>query len=321
MLHWVLLAYLQQAPPAPKETPSLFDQPAFRESKLEPRVDSGAHASASSTARGAVIPPLEILELPPVPERSRSTNPQARADHDEAVHLETQGKPLEAAALFARAAEADASTQHLRDAALQLLAHGASARAAKLLDRALQQAPDDATLCLARGLAHMALAQFDAARQLFLATPDPRAAAALEFLLESSPEQASLLAEQLAAHPYLQAIALLRVQPPAAQATSRAVTLLRQAIAAGQRPARAHLELARIAQDQQRAEDATRELEAAVKLDPDLEIAHLRLAQLYQRGGQRQKAAVHFAAYRKLHEARLLREESQRKARIVFADP
>lgn len=318
----LLLALLQTPPPKPAQEPSLFDRPQFVEGKFEATVDSGAHASAGSAAR-TTIPLLSVLQLP-VSRRSTSANPQANAAHTEALILEGNRQPIEAAKLFARAAQLDPSPSHILDASVHLLSHGAPSQAAKLLTQGLLAHPRDTNLQLALGLARFALAQYEQAKSCFLSAlqqspSDPRPLDALAFIIEAAPSLASTLIEPLSQSPFHQALAILRAlnTKPGVQ---QAEALLQKAISQNPNLDKAHFELARLYLDQQRNTNALGELLAVIQLNPNHELAHFRLAQLYQRTQRKAEADIHFAIFRRLHSKRLEAEEAERKARILFSE-
>ena len=310
----LLLALLQNPSP-----PSVFEKPRYTEGEFKAAVDSGAHATAGAGNRGP-IPPLGILRLTGH-RPSASTNREANEAHAEAMRL-APAEPLKAAALLERAVELDPSPQHVLDAAVQLLAHGAPRRAASLLKAGVRQYPREATLWLTQGLAEYALARYEAARDSFLAArrespSDPRTHDALALLIDVSPALADALAEDLAGAPLYQAQAMLRGSQPQYEEAER---LLRRAAAEYPALDTPRFELARLYLERQQAEAARTELEATVKLNPDHELAHFRLAQLYQRARQSAEADRHFAIYRRLHAGRLEKEERERTSRLLFRD-
>jgi tetratricopeptide (TPR) repeat protein len=250
---------------------------------------------------------------------SVSANPKARAAHQEARRLEAAGQPADAARLFAGAVELDPSPDHLLDAGVHLLAHGAPARAAVFLERGLRANPESADLRLAMGLSQFALGRHEQAKQAFLATQDERALEGLAMVIEGAPALAPSLVEPLARSPFHQALALLRTPGSEGAVRQRAEALLIRSTEQRSNVDRAWFELGRFYLDQGRTRDGEKALRSAVEANPDHELAHYRLAQVYQRSGRAAEADVHFKAYRRLHARRLAAEESERK-RIVLVE-
>ena len=63
---------------------------------------------------------------------------------------------------------------------------------------------------------------------------------------------------------------------------------------------KAHLQLGILLSEQRRFDEAIPSLVEAARLDPNLGQAHYRLAQAYQRTGQKELAAREFAAFERL---------------------
>ena len=81
-----------------------------------------------------------------------------------------------------------------------------------------------------------------------------------------------------------------------------------------------HLELGKLYAEAGRTDDAVRELQSAIRLSSNLDAAHYKLAQLYQRNGQAGLAAKHFAEYRKIRADRSAREEEERRQRVRLTE-
>jgi tetratricopeptide (TPR) repeat protein len=76
--------------------------------------------------------------------------------------------------------------------------------------------------------------------------------------------------------------------------------LLRRAVTLDSTFAKAFLELGVLLSDQQRYTEAIQELRRATRLEPDLAQAHYRLAQAYQRTGQKALAAKELELFQRL---------------------
>jgi tetratricopeptide (TPR) repeat protein len=76
--------------------------------------------------------------------------------------------------------------------------------------------------------------------------------------------------------------------------------LLRRAVTLDSKFAKACLELGILLSEQQRYVEAIPQLRRATRLEPDLAQAHYRLAQAYQRTGQKTLAAKEFEIFERL---------------------
>ena len=76
--------------------------------------------------------------------------------------------------------------------------------------------------------------------------------------------------------------------------------LLRRAVGLDPRFAKGFLELGILLSDQQRYREAILQLQHAARLEPDLAQAHYRLAQAYQRTGQKAMAAKELEIFERL---------------------
>lgn len=235
---------------------------------------------------------------------------------------EKAGNLIAAAEMFQRAAHLDASEEHLFDWGNNLLALRAADDAVQVFEAAIKRHPTSARLHIGLGIARYARGEYNAAIQSFcraadLEPADPRP---IEFLGEMygvSPDQAAEITERVArfakAQPlvasgqYYYAMNLWRAPGAsggasgAADETLKTVeTLLRRAISLDPKMIKAHLQLGILLSEQRRFEEAIPSLAEAARLDPDLGQAHYRLAQAYQRTGQKELAAREFAAFERL---------------------
>ena len=80
----------------------------------------------------------------------------------------------------------------------------------------------------------------------------------------------------------------------------RVEAMLRQAVTLDRRLAKGFLELGILLSEEQRYPEAIPELRRAIRLLPDLAQAHYRLAQAYQRTGQKALAAQELEVFKRL---------------------
>jgi tetratricopeptide (TPR) repeat protein len=229
---------------------------------------------------------------------------------------ERAGNLVAAAEAFQRAAHLDASEEHLFDWGNNLLNLRAPDDAVQVFEAAIKRHPSSARLHVGLGIGRYARGEYAAAVQSFcraadLEPGDPRP---IEFLGEMygvAPDLASEITERVArfakAQPavasgqYYYAMNLWRA--PGAPDDDRLKTvesLLKRAVTLDPNMTKAHLQLGILLSEQRRFGEAIPSLVEAVRLDPNLGQAHYRLAQAYQRTGQKELAAQSFAAFERL---------------------
>jgi tetratricopeptide (TPR) repeat protein len=233
---------------------------------------------------------------------------------------ERAGNLVAAAEAFQRAAHLDPSEEHLFDWGNNLLAMRAPADALLVFNAAVKRHPNSARLFIGLGIASYAQGEYGAAVQSFCRAADlePADARPIEFLGEMygvSPDLAPEITERVArfaktqpkvaSGQYYYAMNLWRA-PAAPEETRKDDTLktveslLRRAVSLDPAMTKAHLQLGILLSEQRRFDEAIPSLVEATRLDPNLGQAHYRLAQAYQRTGQKELAAQSFAAFERL---------------------
>jgi tetratricopeptide (TPR) repeat protein len=231
---------------------------------------------------------------------------------------ERAGDRVAAAEAFQRAAHLDASEEHLFDWGNNLLALKAPEEALQVFEASVKRHPTSARLHVGLGIARYSRGEYIPAVQSFcraadLEPGDPRP---IEFLGEMygvAPNQAAEITSRVArfakAQPdsapgqFYYAMNLWRA-PGAAddRETIRMVeSLLKRAAAIDPAMIKAHLQLGILLSEERRFDEAIPPLVETVRLAPDLAQAHYRLAQAYQRTGQKELAAASFAAFERLN--------------------
>jgi tetratricopeptide (TPR) repeat protein len=249
--------------------------------------------------------------------------------HLEARWLAATGKAAPAAERFRQAAEAEPSEMHLFDWGNHMLAHGAAEPAGKIFQYAMERFPRSARLKVAQGVAHYAKGEFDQAVRMLcegvdLDPQDLRPLAFLGQMIGVSPNMESEVHRRLegfaklypahAQAQYFYGLSLLKHDG------SKAESYLRRAAALAPTMPEPHLELGKLYADAGRTDEAIRELQSAIRLNSNLDAAHYKLAQLYQRGGQKELATRHFAEYRKIRADRSAREDEERRQRVRLTE-
>jgi tetratricopeptide (TPR) repeat protein len=221
---------------------------------------------------------------------------------------------------YHRAAELDPSENNIFDLASFLLQHsnyeGFLDNSLKFFQYGVEKYPRSAKMTVGLGVALYAEGKYDdAVRTLCAAVDlDPTDPKPFQFLGKVStaspariPEIRERLQKFVQIYPgngpatYYYAMSLWRRSEGESAADLPAVeALLKRAIAAAPALYEAHFELAILYQDQQRYQDAIRELNQTVALRPDFNRAHYRLFLLYSRTHQKQLADEHLAILKKI---------------------
>lgn len=233
---------------------------------------------------------------------------------------ERAGNLIAAAEAFQRAAHLDASEEHLFDWGNNLLSMRAPDDAVLVFEAAIKRHPKSARLHIGLGIARYARGEYGPAVQSFCQAADlePGDVRPIEFLGEMygvAPDLAAEITRRVArfakAHPsvasgqYYYAMNLWRAPEAPTEAgrsetVKRVESLLRRAISLDPKMTKAHLQLGILLAEQKRFAEAIPSLVEAIRLDPNLSQAHYRLAQAYQRTGQKELAAQSFAAFERL---------------------
>jgi tetratricopeptide (TPR) repeat protein len=231
---------------------------------------------------------------------------------------EREGNLVAAAEEYQRAAHMDASEENLFDWGNNLLQLRAFEPATQIFSTGIERYPKSARLHVGLGIAQYSRGQYDAAVTAFcqaadLSPSDPRPYQFLGEMYGVSPERGPEITERLgkfvAARPrnavanLYYALSLWKGQPAGASAPTdlaKVEALLRRAVALDPKLTKGFLELGTLLSDQQRHKEAIPELRRAIELDPSQPQAHYRLAQAYQRTGQKTLAAQELAIFERL---------------------
>jgi len=230
---------------------------------------------------------------------------------------ERAGNRIGAAGEYQRAAHMAPTEEHLFDWGNNLVQLRAFDEAAQVFTAAIARHPQSGRLHVGLGIAHYSRGQYADAVKSFcqaadLAPSDPRPYQFLGEMYGVAPALGDEVTRRLArfakAHPrnalaqFHYAMSLWKGQPAASQpADLRQVeALLRQALALDRTLTKGFLELGILLADGRRYAEAIQELRRATQLDPDLAQAHYRLAQAYQRTGQKALAAKELETFERL---------------------
>jgi tetratricopeptide (TPR) repeat protein len=244
---------------------------------------------------------------------------------------EKSGDYKTAALSYHRAAELDPSENNIFDLASFLLQHsnyeGFLDKSLTFFQYGLQEYPRSAKMTVGLGVALYADGKYDdAVRTLCAAVDlDPTDPKPFQFLGKVStaspariPEIRDRLEKFVQLYPgngpaiYYYAMSLWRRSDGESAADLASVeALLKRAIAAAPTFYEAHYELGILYQDQQKYQDALRELNQTVALRPDFNRAHYRLFLLYSRTHQKQLADEHLAILKQIKQEDAEAEERE----------
>jgi tetratricopeptide (TPR) repeat protein len=215
---------------------------------------------------------------------------------------ERGGDLLAAAEEYQRAAHMDPTEEHLFDWGDNLLQLHAYEEATQVFSAGVERHPDSARLHVGLGIAQYSRGAHEQAIRSFcraadLAPSDPRPYQFLGEMYGVVPALGGEITERLArfakAQPrnalaqYHYAMSLWKGEAAPPADLRQVEALLRRSVALDRTLAKGFLELGILLSDEQRYPDAILQLQSAARLEPDLAQAHYRLAQAYQRTGQK----------------------------------
>jgi Flp pilus assembly protein TadD len=230
---------------------------------------------------------------------------------------ERAGNFVAAAAEYQRAAHLEPSEEHIFDWGNDLLQLHAYEEAVQVFAAGIERHPKSARMHVGIGIAQYSRGQYEDAAKSFcqaadLAPSDPRPYQFLGEMYGVAPAMATEITPRLAAFAKAQprnaqaqfyyAMNLWKGQPlplpPADMA--RVEALLRQATTLDRKFTKAFLQLGILLSEDRRYKEAIPPLQRAAELEPDLAQVHYRLAQAYQRTGQKELADKELEIFERL---------------------
>jgi tetratricopeptide (TPR) repeat protein len=230
---------------------------------------------------------------------------------------ERAGNLVGAAEEYQRAAHMDPTEEHLFDWGNNLIQLRAFEPATQVFAAAIARHPKSARLHVGMGIVQYSRGQYAEAVTSFCAAADleptdPRPYQFLGEMYGVAPELSAEITERLArfvetrpsnalAH-FHYAMSLWKGQRVAPEPADmrRVEALLRRAVALDPQFANAYLQLGILLSEQKRYKEAIGALRTSTRLDHGLAQAHFRLAQAYQRTGQKALAAKEFEIFERL---------------------
>lgn len=311
------------------QTPEFFDEPQFTVAGVTQATNSGGHGSdiVLRTTEALAKATVSLSKEPsggsnaPTSAASESSlrDAVARNPKDPAVHHllgdveEKLGNPLEAVREYQRAAELDPSEPNLFDWGTELLTHRALEPATMVFTKGNRLFPKSVRMLIALGVAWYARGSYDQAAQCLVNASDldPDNPTPYLFLgrmqsVETTPSEGSVerlarfaqLQPQNALANYYYAVGLWKQSAGSVDSyterSARVESLLQKAVQLDPKLSAAYLQLGILysqREDFSRAISAYQKaIEVSPELDETLEETHYRLAQAYQRTGDKARA-------------------------------
>jgi len=284
----------------------------FKASAVNAAVDPGGYSAAKEIDSYALM--LDYVQSQAIPSELESRGARA---------MEGQGQAQAASSLPPTATELGTWNES------QFLARGSNllvnrnvAGSIELFRAGLARFPNAARLATGLGIALSARGVYEEAiesliRATDLAPSDPRPYLVLAKAYLASPKPDGEVLKRLALlvtldpkdpqAPYYYALALAKEGPEGAGANrgdaTKIESLLRDALTLDPTFAEAHLQLGILLATQSSYRDAIREYQSAARLKPSLAAAHYRLAQAYNRIGDKAAAEKELAVYQQVRQA------------------
>lgn len=271
----------------PSQEPQFYDEPQFVVAGVTTGAYQGTHGS-------------DVIV--------RSSDSLAKAAAALGRPSQPEDDVLKAALQFQRAAEADPSESHLFDWGSELLTHRANAQAIAVFGKGHRLYPHSVRTMLGLAAAYYAIGSYAEASRFFFAACDENPADPSPYLFLGQVQSAEIVEsdgflkrmERFAAQrpddaqaSYLYAKALWKHQ-------SDPRPMLQNALRLNPRLAPAHLTLGILDASSRNFSSAIEHFEKAIAIDPDLEEAHYRLAQVYRQTGEADKARQELAVFEDL---------------------
>ena len=361
----------------PTSSPQFFDEPAFTVAGVTDTTSLGGHASANSVPSQTIARQVTSLKeaphSPSTPATEKSLresverNPasfeanyqlgkfltssgkhaaavtylerasQLRPENADVHHLlgdcnEKLGNPLEAVKQYQRAAELQPSESNLFDWGAELLAHGAVEPATQVFSKGKRLFPQSSRMLIALGAASYARGSYGQAGQYLCEATDlnprnPGAYGLLDKLQVADGGQSDAIIQRMARYVQLDPAnglanyyyaAALRNRPAGAESSLQVETLLRNAVRLDPQLALAHVQLGILYAERKDFREAIAAYQKAIQADPRSDVAHYRLAQAYRAIGEKSSADKETEIYKQLVSEKTSDKERQAIQQFVY---
>jgi tetratricopeptide (TPR) repeat protein len=248
---------------------------------------------------------------------------------------EKSGNPLEAVRQYQRATELDPSEPYFFDWGSELLLHRAVQPAIEVFNKGNRLFPRSARMLVALGVAWYSNGSYDQAAQRLCEasdmTPnDPKAYLFLGKIQSVETTQSECSTERLARFAKLQPENALasyyyavnlwkrRKGPDDAESMAQVESLLKKAVALDSRLGIGYLQLGVLYSERGDFARAVLSYQEAIKVNPELEEAHYRLAQAYKRTGDKVRAEQELQLYNQISKKKDEAVERERRESRQF---
>ncbi len=341
---------MQSEAASSSSTPQFFDQPQFTVSGVTDTTTLGGHGSdtvvrtRNSLAKETASLSGTAPKVSPDPAADSNNYPAAKSALEEKLakhetadlhHLladvnEKLGDSLEAVHHYQRAAELDPTESRLFDWGAELLLHHAPEPAEEVFSKGTQKFPQSSRMLLGLGAASFARGNTDQAIQRICRASELNPSDAAPYLFLGKIEQSEIvppgeLLTKLASFVKLQprnadanyyyAFGLWKQRNrfPKPDTVAQVESLLETALQINPRHALAELQLGILHSDQAADTEAISDFQKAIQIDPKLEEAHYRLAQVYRQIGESDKAKEELRIYTQLTKESAQRQDRERR--------
>jgi tetratricopeptide (TPR) repeat protein len=286
--------------------------------------DAGQYQRARANAQAL----LKVQEKP------------GQKDEAELHHLlgdieEKSGNPLEAVRQYQKAAELDPSEPYFFDWGSELLLHRAVEPAIEVFNKGNRLFPHSARMLVALGVAWYSNGSYDQAAQRLCEASDmnpndPKAYLFLGKIQSVETTQSECSTERLARFAKLQPENALanyyyavnlwkrRKGPNDAERLAQVESLLKKAVALDSRLGIGYLQLGVLYSERGDFPRAVMSYQEAIKVNPELEAAHYRLAQVYKRTGDKVGAEQELQLYNQISKKKDEAVERERRESRQF---
>jgi len=325
--------------------PEYFDEPQFTVAGVTDATNLGGHGSNTVVrAKEALAKDVVSLGATRGPAETKTAdtnsadtaaNPPANPAQTRAEIEEKRGNPLEAVREYQRAAETNPSESNYFNWGAELLVHRAAEPAIEVFSKGARLFPHSARMRIGLGVAAYAGGSYDRAAQrlceasdlnpddpnpyLFLGRIQSVEIGPSEGLVQRLERFARLYPENAMAN-YYYALGLWKQQKNLEdpQIAAQVEALLNKSVQADPNLGAGYLQLGIICAERNDFPGAVSYYEKAVKASPQLEEAHYRLLQAYQRTGEKSKAEQELEIYRTITRQRDEEEERERRESQQF---
>jgi tetratricopeptide (TPR) repeat protein len=313
--------------------PQFFDPPQFTVSGVTDTTNLGGHGSdtvvrtrnslaketvslSGTTARNGTEAG-DYLAAKATVEKELATHETAELHHRLADIGEKLGDSLDAVHHYQRAAELDPTESYLFDWGAELLLHHAPEPAEEVFSKGTQKYPNSSRMLLGLGATAFARGNTNGAIQRICRASDLNPSDAAPYLFLGKVEQSEIippgelidklhrfvtLQPQNADANYYYAVGLWkqRNRSPKPDTATQVESMLKTALQINPSHAPAQLQLGIVHTDQARYAEAISDYQKALQIDPTLDEAHYRLAQVYRQMGESDKAKEELRRYTQL---------------------